>query len=157
MRGRSGRDRRGEVTPGDVRRTAMDLLARREHARAELERKLMQRGYEPDMIGPVLDDLAHEGLQSDRRYAEALVASAVARGKGPAHARHKLRQSGVDAAVVEFALEACDVDWLQLARRARARRFGEAVPVEFRERSRQARFLYQRGFDSDTIHRLLGG
>ncbi len=134
----------------------MDLLARREHARIELARKLAQRGFDPDMIAAVLDDLAREGLQSDARYAEALVASAVGRGKGPAHVRMQLRRGGVDAAAAEDALAASDIDWLDLARKARARRFGDDAPADYRERSRQARFLHQRGFDSETIHRVLG-
>ena len=41
---------------------AMDLLARREHGRAELFRKLRQRGASAELIDPALDRLAEEGL-----------------------------------------------------------------------------------------------
>lgn len=42
-------------TPVAVRRTAMDLLARREHGRVELTRKLRQRGATDELIEPELD------------------------------------------------------------------------------------------------------
>ncbi|MEK1907640.1 MAG: recombination regulator RecX, partial [Pseudomonas sp.] len=48
-----------------VRRTAMDLLARREHGRVELARKLRQRGAADELIDSALDRLAEEGLLSE--------------------------------------------------------------------------------------------
>ena len=39
----------------------MDLLARREHGRVELTRKLRQRGAPDELIEPALDRLAEEG------------------------------------------------------------------------------------------------
>ena len=58
-------------TPVAVRRTAMDLLARREHGRVELTRKLRQRGACPDMIDAALDRLTEEGAAE--LYWEMLV------------------------------------------------------------------------------------
>ena len=150
------RDSRGDATPGDVRRVAMNLLARREHARAELERKLDNRGFDSRLVQVVLDELACEGLQSDTRFAESLVASAARRGTGPAHARMKLRQCGVDADLAQQAMDDCDADWVELAAAVRARKFGDAPPDDYRERAKQARFLQQRGFDSEIIFRILG-
>ena len=48
----------------------MDLLARREHGRVELTRKLRQRGADPEMIDAALDRLTEEGLLSESRYLE---------------------------------------------------------------------------------------
>ena len=53
-----------------VRRAAMDLLARREHGRVELTRKLRQRGAPQELIDGALDRLAEEGLLSESRYLE---------------------------------------------------------------------------------------
>jgi regulatory protein len=39
----------------------MDLLARREHGRVELTRKLRQRGASDEMIEPALDRLPKKG------------------------------------------------------------------------------------------------
>lgn len=62
-------------TPVAVRRAAMDLLARREHGRAELSRKLRQRGASAELIDPALDRLAEEGLLDESRYLESFIAS----------------------------------------------------------------------------------
>lgn len=61
-------------TPVAVRRAAMDLLARREHGRAELSRKLRQRGASAELIDPALDRLAEEGLLDESRYLESFIA-----------------------------------------------------------------------------------
>ncbi len=149
-------DLRGEATAGDVRRVAMDLLSRREHARRELHRKLAARGFAESLIEPVLDGLARDGLQSDARYLESAVSRAAGRGKGPQYIRSWLRSRGVTGGAVDAALADSDVDWLELAGTVRRRKFGEAPPSDYAARAKQARFLAQRGFDAELIHRLLG-
>ena len=49
-------------TAADVRRAAMNLLARREYARAELSRRLVAREWPEDLVSAVLDDLVAENL-----------------------------------------------------------------------------------------------
>jgi regulatory protein len=140
----------------DVRRLAMDLLARREHSRHELTAKLSARGAERSAITPVLESLAHEGLQSDERYAEALLQSHLRRGKGPLRVRAELRARGVEDAVVESALREAEPAWIELAQQARSKRFGTALPDTREARARQARFLEQRGFAAEHIRAALG-
>lgn len=73
-----------EVTAVDLRRGAMDLLARREHSRQELQLKLGRRfDVEPEIISRVVDQLAREGLQSNQRLAEAYLRYRSNRGQGP--------------------------------------------------------------------------
>ncbi|MDX1626605.1 MAG: RecX family transcriptional regulator, partial [Wenzhouxiangellaceae bacterium] len=62
MEGGKGADRRVEI-----RESAIRLLARREHSRRELDRKLRQRGWDGEDVEIVLDELDEAGLQSDRR------------------------------------------------------------------------------------------
>ena len=139
----------------DVRRAAMNLLARREHSRSELRTKLRRRGVDGDDIDPVLDGLDAEGLQSDARYAESLAHSHARKGKGPLRIRAELRQHGVDDAVIASALAALSSTWVESAQAARRKRFGEALPDSRAERARQARFLEQRGFTAEHIRAAL--
>ena len=44
------------------------MLARREHSRTELGRKLAERGFSEPHVGEVLDALEAENLLSDRRF-----------------------------------------------------------------------------------------
>ena len=48
-------------------------------------------------------------------------------------------------------------DFIGLARAARARKFGPDIPKDWKERSRQARFLQYRGFSTDHIRAVLEG
>lgn len=139
-----------------ARKLALDLLARREHARAELARKLTARGFALDIIEAVLGTLADAGLQSDERFAEQFVNVRVERGSGPFKIRMELRERGLDETLVDLALAEADCDWRELARQVRRKRFGATVPDEFKERARQARFLQTRGFDMEHIRAAMG-
>ena len=92
-----------------VRRTAMDLLARREHGRVELTRKLRQRGAEPEMIETALDRLTEEGLLSESRYLESFVSYRARSGYGPARIREELSQRGLQRADIDLALRECGI------------------------------------------------
>jgi regulatory protein len=132
----------------------MDLLASREHSLAELRDKLAAREFEPAEIEEALARLAREGLADDARFAEAFTASRIRKGQGPIRIRAELVRRGVDAEAIERCL-AAGHDWSGLAREARARRFGAALPAAFRERARQARFLEYRGFTAAAIRAAL--
>ncbi len=135
----------------ELRRKAIGLLARREHSRAELARKLAADGTEED-IATVLAQLEAEGLLSDARAAAAYVRAHAARF-GAARLRQDLRARGLDAesALDEAGEHGSETD------RAKAvwqKKFG-AAPADAKDWARQARFLQSRGFATDVIRRVL--
>ncbi len=146
-----------EADPNTLRNRAVGLLARREHSRFELARKLEQKGFLPQDIQPVLNELENENLLSDARYAEAFIHSRIEREHGPLKIRAELTQNGIDDSLIEQAFSTFDVNWSALAAKARSKRFDADVPLEYSEKARQARFLSARGFASETIWHLLGG
>jgi regulatory protein len=154
---RSADGEAGDWTAATVEATAVGLLARREHSRAELVRKLGERGVPVELIDAVLGSLAARNLQSDARYAEALVTSRMGRGQGPVRIRRELAERGVAAEEIDAAFQVADADWFRLARETRRRRFGAELPGEWKERVRQSRFLEYRGFGSEQIRYALGG
>ncbi|MGD8424680.1 MAG: regulatory protein RecX [Gammaproteobacteria bacterium] len=154
MSGESGDNQ--DLTAADVRRTAMNLLARREYARRELAARLASRGLPGDLIDPVMDELTRENLLSDERFADAFVSARAGRGQGPVRIRIELEQKGVDPGIVERALADAGVDWGDLAEQVRRKRFGPGRPGNFKERARQARFLQYRGFAAEHLGRVLG-
>ena len=129
----------------------MNLLARREHSRAELERKLQARECDFEEISAVLTALERDNLLSDSRFAEAFVDSRLSRGDGPMKIQHRLRQRGVESAIADVAINNVTVDWVARAARERVKRFGADAPHDYHERARQSRFLSQRGFTSSQI------
>ncbi|MFO1361034.1 MAG: recombination regulator RecX [Burkholderiales bacterium] len=138
-----------------LRERAVALLARREHTRAELARKLAPHAGDEGEIGPLLDDLARRKLLSDDRYAEAR-AHTLGRKFGAARIAHELRSRGVSAAAVERAASAARATELERARAAWTKRFG-APPANALERARQMRFLHGRGFSFEVIRRVVAG
>lgn len=144
-----------EYSPADIRARALNLLARREHSRLELARKLRQRGMAGADLEQVLDELAAARLLSDTRFAEEYARSRAGRGYGPVRIRAELRERGIDDAGIQTALAELGEDWCQQARAARQRRFGAEPPVDLKERARQSRFLQQRGFSPEQIRQAL--
>lgn len=128
------------------KRTALELLARREHSRLELERKLVARTFPEDIVAAALDSLERSGVLAQTRFLESFIRSRVARGQGPVRIRAELAERGIGEAEVDELLKSADLDWLELTRAARRKRFGAEPPHDFRERARQARFLAYRGF-----------
>ena len=142
---------------GTARRRALDLLARREHSRAELVRKLVRSGHERPEAERTVEALASQGLVSDARFAEAFIRSHVERGSGPLRIRRDLEARGIEAPAVERLLDPDGEAWESRARAARTKRFGEARPAGAREAARQARFLAGRGFTRRQVRRALEG
>ena len=153
---------KGDAAPDPqmLERVAVGLLARREHSRAELVRKLTARGYMTTDIEPLLDRLAAQRLQSDERFTASYVRMRSGRGYGPQRIRAELRERGVDPELIERACAGrCHLDagadmpriddiW--------RRKFAGHLPQDYRERARQMRFLQQRGFPLSEIHALFG-
>jgi len=131
----------------------MDLLARREHSRLELERKLAARGFEDELIAEALDALEQDKLLSDVRFAQSFIQARYAKGQGPIRIRRDLAERGVEPQSAWFDSEA--FDWARLARDTRVRRFGAAAPADLKDKARQMRFLEYRGFSHDQIRRAL--
>lgn len=132
---------------------AMRLLARREHSREELRRKLAARAMEGEDIESVLDDLQKRGWLSDARFAEQSI-RAKARRFGPIKLAHALRAKGVDEADIEAGFRAAGEDGTSSLERVWSVRFREP-PADEGEKARQVRFLQGRGFALEDIFRFL--
>lgn len=149
-----------ESAPPEAFDVGLRLLARREHSRAELALKLAQRGIEQAEIERALDRLQAMDALNEERFAEQYMRMRLRQGYGPARIRADLAARGVDTATAEAELagaEGDDAHWLARAEAARRRRFGEALPADYDERARQARFLERRGFPAAHIARVLRG
>ncbi|MCQ4307418.1 recombination regulator RecX [Pseudomonas stutzeri] len=142
-------------SPAAVRRAAMDLLARREHGRIELSRKLRTRGALPELIEPALDRLSEEGLLSEARYLESFVRMRANAGYGPLRIREELSQRGLARDDIEQALRDSGFDWSAQLHEVWMRKFAGELPSDQRERARQGRFLSYRGYPLDMIGQLL--
>jgi len=79
------------------------MLARREHTRAEMARKLSPHAESTEQVEQLLDALVARGWLSEARFAESR-ANTLAPKFGSRKIEHDLRSRGVSAEVVEQAV-----------------------------------------------------
>ena len=131
--------------------TAIRLLSVREHSRFELSRKLKTRGYAPQQIELVVDELESQNLQSDLRFTQSLIRVRQSKGYGPVFISHYLREKGVNSQIIESMLDFNDTAWQKVLKDTAVKKFGNAKPADFKQKARQMNFLMRRGFSSQQI------
>lgn len=138
-----------------LRGRALALLARREHTRAEMTRKLSPHAESAEQLEQLLDALVARGWLSELRFAESR-ANALARKFGSRKIEYELKSRGVSAELVGRALEQARAQELEGCRAAWQRKFG-VLPQDAAERGRQMRFLAGRGFCAEAVRQVLKG
>jgi len=137
----------------DLKARALRLLARREHTRAELARKLAPDAGSPEALEALLGQLAARKHLSDERYAEAR-AYGLSRKLGALRVRRELVAKGV--ARETAARFAADLEKTDLERACSILRRKYRTPATApKERARRARFLQSRGFSLDVVRSAL--
>ncbi|WP_353510077.1 regulatory protein RecX [Intrasporangium sp.] len=95
-----------EADPDSVARAiVLRQLSMAPRSRAQLERKLSQRGCDPEVAARVLDRMTEVGLVDDEAYAEMLVRSKRdTKGLARNGLAHELRKQGIDQDTADEAL-----------------------------------------------------
>ena len=137
-------------TPAELKARALRHLARREHSRAELSRKLAPHAESAEARLFLLDELEKRKQLSDERYAEVR-SSWMARKYGAAKIRQDLKAKGV---ADEVAARLSTEDELERARAILARKYRDVATTR-EEKARRMRFLQSRGFSFDTIRGVM--
>ena len=138
-----------------LRSRALGLLARREHSRVELQRKLSPHTEDAQELIDLLDDFTRRGWLSDARFAEALVHDKQAKF-GTSRLAYELRQRGVEESVIRDQLAELKDSELERARQVWQSKFG-VLPEDAKARAKQMRFLQSRGFSFEVIGKVMRG
>ena len=139
----------------DLKARALRLLARREHSRQELARKLAAHAQDPAELDGVLDHLEAQGWLSEQRVVEQVMHARRSRF-GARRIARELGEKGIGEEAIVAALQALKAGEMESARAVWRRKFGR-LPRTSAERGRQMRFLQGRGFDFDTILKVVKG
>lgn len=115
------------------------------------------RGFEQQAVNELICQLHAQALLCDTRFAQAYALSRAAKGYGPAVIRQALRVRGVSDDVIASCLDGNSGEWEACLRSVKNKRFGPDAPSGPNERTRQARFLFRRGFTTEQIRQALGG
>ncbi|MFZ2587096.1 MAG: regulatory protein RecX [Alphaproteobacteria bacterium] len=98
-----------------IAEVALALLARREHAVAELRRKLSQKGYDRAAIATVLAEMQERNYLNDARYAVARARSRVQSSKwGWGRVAQELAGVGITPEAIMAAKMALEEDGVSL-------------------------------------------
>jgi regulatory protein len=135
----------------ELRARALRLLARREHARRELEGKLAPHAGSSAELQSLISGLKQKNQLSEERYAEER-ARKLSRKYGAARIRQDLKAKGVHEELI--ARFSSSQDELQKAKAILERKY-RAPATTREEKARRMRFLQSRGFSATVIFTLL--
>jgi regulatory protein len=134
---------------------ALRLLSMREHSRLELGRKLSKYAEQGDDVGALLDFLEKNNWLSQERFSESLIHRRGAR-YGNSRIVAELQSHGVNGeALRELKSGLADTE-VERACEVWRRKFGE-VAADAEGRSKQMRFLMQRGFSQKAVRAAMRG
>jgi regulatory protein len=135
-----------------LRTRALGYLARREHSRLELERKLKPHAKNSE-LSSLLDTLEQRGFLSAERMLEQVIHMRKSKF-GSQRIVHELREKGIAENLIAAALPNIKETEQESAREVWRKKFG-AIPADAKELARQMRFLMGRGFTAEAIHQVL--
>jgi regulatory protein len=140
---------------------ALDMLASRARASAELRRLLVRKGEPTDQVNVVIDRLLTAGLLDDALFARQFARSkALGAGLSRRRLRQELARKGVardvsDEAIEEVLAEENIDDSASIERVARKKLRTLSRLDIATQRRRLYAFLARRGYDVDDIARVL--
>jgi regulatory protein len=133
------------TSPPDAHEIALRALRARDVSVAELRRRLVERGCAEDDASSTIDALVRTGLVDDARFAERRASTLADRGAGDALIRHRLREHGIDAELIEDAIGTLEPEPERAARITERRGPGQ----------RTARYLAGKGYSEETIREVV--
>ena len=134
----------------ETKKKALDLLSRRMHSRKELQRKLKEKGFDPDETEKVLDNLEERGLLDDRAFAAEFIEAGKRKNWSDKKLNYELSARGVGREIVEELLDSQEDEGARLrAAFDKARRGKDLSDPKIRQRVKGA--LLRQGFSYSDL------
>lgn len=128
----------------------------REHSRLEIKNKLKKKDFSENVdIEVLLDELEDNNYLNEERFTESFIRYRSSRGQGPIKISSELSVRGITQVQISNAMQNAEIDWYGGASEQREKKFGLQLPLEFKEKSRQMRFLMGRGFNHDMVNKAI--
>ena len=141
--------------PLSLKARALRYLSIREHSRLELGRKLARYVEEGEDVEALLDFLERNKWLSQERFSESLVHRRAARF-GNSRIMAELQSHGIQGEALQEVKAGLNDSEAARAMEVWQRKFG-TVAADAAERSKQMRFLMQRGFSQRAIRAAMQG
>lgn len=127
---------------------ALNDLSRRLLSQAELAARLMQAGYEPDIIKTTIERVIELGILSEPMLAQHLARRHE--NKGDYWIRQKLIQRKLKASIIEETLASLENEWSRAQRVALKKWESDSDIPDVARKAKLFRFLLGRGFQRET-------
>lgn len=135
----------------EAKQRALKLLDKRDYSRAELIKKLTEKGAEETDAAAAVDRLAELGIVDDARYAPLVVRRCAAKGYGAQRVRQELQHRGIPKELWDEAMEQMPQQDDAADRFLRSRLRGDAPDAAELKRACDA--LLRRGYSWDEVKR----
>ena len=132
---------------------ALALLDKRDYSRAELLKKLLEKGVDEDEATQAVDRLEELGFVDDARYAPIVVRHYAAKGYGARRVRQELARRGIPRELWDEAMEQMPAQDDTIDRLLQSRLRG--VEVDRAALKRASDFLLRKGYGWDEIKSAL--
>ena len=132
--------------------SAIKLIRSKDRFVSEVRIALAVKGYQDDLVDPVIEHLIRRKLISDNRLLESLIARYSGRRSVGIE---KFRAEMINRGAPEESIDMCLREHWPSNEMARGL---EALSAKFKpgdDRSRGARFLLSRGFDEEVVESIL--
>ena len=134
---------------------AYAFVARRPHGTKELEKKLLDKGFETNLVNNIIEELLEKGFLNDYdvayRWAESRIKNRL---WGKAKLYNFLREKNIEKDVIDRVQQEIWEEFSEedTARKAVNKRFISAIQPS---RSKILSFLKSRGFSSGVIYKMV--
>ncbi len=132
---------------------ALQMLDKRDYSRAELLRKLAEKGFDETESAEAVDRLAELGFVDDARYAPIIVRHYAAKGCGAQRVRQELQKRGIPKKLWDEAMEQMPVQDDTVDRLLRSKLKSGAPDRS--ELKKAQDFLLRKGYGWDEIRAAL--
>ncbi|ASD64931.1 regulatory protein RecX [Bdellovibrio bacteriovorus] len=137
-----------------AKKKVMDMIARRDHSEKELRTKLKEKFSDEEDVGDIIDEAIE--FAKDNRWlgdpvdlAHRLADMLHRRNKGIYYINNYLKEKGLPAVETDRALE------LEKALAIVKNKYDEDHNFSREEKARVGRLLASRGFDSETVRKVI--
>ena len=140
----------------EARERAFRFLGYKARTKAEVARKLAEKGYDEATITRVIDMLAGYGYIDDEKYAMEYVKSRTeSKRYGKLRIKQELRERGISDALIEQALAESTADEPAMALAHLEKKTHGNTDLDEKEKRRCFDYLMRRGFTYETARQAI--
>jgi regulatory protein len=112
-----------------------------------------------DELQEIIENLKNSNFLNDQNFAELFIDSQIRRRpQGKMKLEYRLRQKGVDPAIIKQKLNLAHLNELELANTLAGKKLRTLNKTKIDQQKIEekiSRFLYSRGFSSETIYKVI--